>query len=297
MNRSPSFIGVIRPSLLGDCVASLPFITYLEKKYPNSYKCAYIDLKCSQFAPFLFNQPHLNEIRISDESDKFNDNDKAYFSQYDYQFEPYATPTDLEYFNKYHFCEAIFRMTTFIFPSGKARINPEEYNVLTEQEKKPYLHRWFPINRKKNTIAVWAKAGYANKDNSIDLRSPSNSWWEELCLSLSKMGYKLLLFGHPNSDYIKYTEDCRKLSLFDAIKESLACDLVISTDSGSGGWVIGAYGMRQIILYVTYKNGHITNPTAIVPLNYKNNSINIRGCPSINDINSETVLEAINNFN
>ncbi len=293
MNKSFSAVGVLRNSMIGDIIASIPFCTYLEKKYPNSYKCAYIDLKCAAVVPFLLNQNLIDQVRISHKEDVFTDKDWAFYHTFDFRYDPFPKVTDLEYFNNYHFCEELFRMNSLI---GIGRIDPKEYDILTKEEKKPRLHRWFNIDRHKKTIAVWAKAGYANEDISIDLRSPSKAWWEDLCFDLGKIGYKVLLFGHPNSENINYTVDCRKLSLFDAIKESLACDLVIATDSGAGGWIIGAYGMNQVLLYTNYKINHIRNYQAICPINYKNNCHYIRGATGIDSIEHLNVLESIKDF-
>ena len=293
MSKFPSFISCLRPSRYGDIIASLPCLTYLEKRYPDSYKCAYIDLSCAPIAPFLLNQPYLNEIRISEKVDTFSDNDKYYFSKYDYAFNPYALPTDLEYFNKYHFCEEIFRMTTLL---GGGRVNPDEYNILTEQEKRPYLHRWFPIERHEKTIAVWPKVGYNNKDETINLRSPSNEFWHGVYGDLIDLGYKVVQLGF--SDIITTiipVIDLRSLSLFDSIKFALGCDINICCDSGSG-WILGAYGVNQILLYTNYKKNHTQNFNAICPVNYWNNCQYLYGIGGINNINPEDVLEAVRKF-
>ena len=62
------------------------------------------------------------------------------------------------------------------------------------------------------------------------------------------------------------------MSLFDSIKISLGCDLVITTDSGVSH-IFGAYGMNQICLYSPYQENHFQNFEAMTPMNYKNNLI------------------------
>lgn len=288
-----------RNSQYGDIIASLPFLNYLEKCWPGSYKMAYIDKKCYQIAQFLLNHSLIDRVQISSESDLVNDFDRQIFSFYDYAFDPFPPITENEYYNKMHITEQLFRMNRSYWNSQNVPVSG--WNQLTNEEKKPKLNQYFDIKRQPKTIAVWPFSGY-KKDNSIsiDLRSPSKQWWLNLCEELHLNGYTILQFGHPFSEQLDneygIVKDLRNLSLFEAIKMSLGCDLVVGTDSGSQ-WIIGAYGYPQICLYTNYQRNHYQNFDAMVPINYKNNLISIRGIDTINSIKQEEVLEAIKKFN
>lgn len=283
-------IGANRLSLFGDCVLSLPFSTYLKKKYPNSLNIVYIDQKCAQIIPFLLNHPKIDGFRISEESDKFSAADQDYFKTFDLAFYPFPQLTRSDFYNHWNQAEEIFLMSTLM--DGR-RIDPKEYNTLTEEEKYPRLTKWFKTEKQDKTkIAIWPKSGYADGQASIDLRSPSIKWWEELVVDLNKLGYEILLFGHPKSDYIKGAIDRRNLSLFDAVKETLSTFCSIGTDSGSQH-IIGALGFPQIILYTNYSPNHFQNFTATLPLNWAGNLHGIFGVGGINDIKREKVIELV----
>jgi ADP-heptose:LPS heptosyltransferase len=291
MNKNLSIFGVVRPSLIGDCVLSTVFLNYLEKIYPNSYKCAYIDKKCNQIVPLLTNHPLIDKVQVSELKDQISDNDANFINKFDLKFHPFPQHwRQNDWYNHHNIIDETLSMNFLI---GKGYMEPSQFDILTKEEKCPRLYQWFDTERQNKTIAIWAKSGYGNQDQTIDLRSPKTEWWGELCLNLNKMGYKCLLFGHPKSDYIENTIDYRNLSLFDAVKVSLGCDTVIGTDSGTS-WIIGAYGHSQIILYTNYKKDHITNTKAFCPINYKNNSIDIYGeNGNINNITIEEVLQQI----
>lgn len=296
MNKNFKIFGCTRNSMLGDIIVSLPFLNYLEKVYPNSYKCAYIDKKCGQIAPFLINHSLIDKIQVSDESDKITQKDIDFINGFDLKFHPFPQhPGEHDWFNKRNIIEETFRMNFLI---GQGYINPNEYEKLTEEEKKPRLYQWFNTKRENKTIALWCESGYANQDETINQRSPSFEFWSKLVDILVK-DYKVIQLGHPNSKLLENKKiiDLRNLSLFDAVKISLGCDLVIGTDSGSQ-WIIGAYGHPQICLYTNYKKDHIQNKKAFLPVNYKNNLVDIYGKDgNINNIEVEEVLEKVKIIN
>lgn len=279
--------------MLGDCIASLPFLTYLEKIYPNSYKMVYIDKKCAHITPFLLNHPLIDKIYISDEIDKVSEKDEAYFRQFHMVFEPFAPVYLQDWFNTIHITEMTFRMNLL---RGQGFIYPKEYDLLTEEEKCPRLEQWFDAPKfPAKTVAIWPFAGYGNNDPTIELRSPNEHWWKHMVEELVDAGYFVSQYGHPLSPVIgdgHYLTDRRELSLFDAIKETLRCDLSITTDSGSS-WLLNAYGAKNITLYTNYKENHTTNVDAYVPKNFKNNLISIWGNGNINNISHEEVINNV----
>ncbi len=286
-------IGCTRNSLIGDIVASLPFTNYLEKIYPKSYKCSYIDKKCSQIIPFLINHPLIDKIQISDKPDIVTNQDIELFKSFDIVFNPFPQLTRPDYYNCHHITQELFLMNQLL--SNGARIIPTEWDILTEEEKQPKLCQWFNVERKPKSIAIWPFSGYTSYNNtslSLNLRSPNKEWWGKLIQLLPD--YQIIQLGFPDSELLDYPNiiDCRKLSLFDAIKVSLGCDCSITTDSGSG-WILGAYGAPQIILYTNYLPNHYQNKDAMVAINYKNNSISLFGDGGINNILQSDVIHAI----
>ena len=276
-----------RLSMLGDIIISLPFLSFLDSMYEDSYKCVYIDKKCSQIIPFLINHPQIDRILVSELVDRVSPGDENIFKKYDLVFDPFPQHTDNQWFNKIHISEAIFRLN---YLRGSGYIDPKMFALMGDNVK-PRLSKWFDVEKFEKTIAIWPFSGYYD-DPSISKRSPSIEWWDVIVDGLIKKGFKVLQFGHPRSPRVSFTTDFRHLSLFDAVKMTLGCDLQIGTDSGSS-WIIGAYGMRQICLYTNYVPGHVTNKDAYVPLNCKNNLISIYGDGNINNINQEEVLNLI----
>lgn len=295
VNKSPSIFGVVRPSLLGDVVASLPFLNYLEKIYPESYKLAYIDKKCAQILPFLINHPLIDKIQVSEQPDNISLNDLKLFEFFDIIFNPFPRLTRPDYYNYHHITKELFCMNEIIWKNE--RINSKEWDKLSEKERQPKLYQWFDIERKNKTIAIWPFSGYSTKQDSLspNLRSPSKEWWIKLIDMLSD--YKIIQFGHPKSEKLNDPRiiDCRQLNLFDAVKISLGCDLSITTDSGVS-WILGAYGVNQIVLYTNYLPNHYQNFDAMVAVNWKNNIISLFGENGINNINQEKVIDSIKKF-
>lgn len=292
MNKCPSIFGALRPSLLGDIIISTTFLNYLEKVWPRSYKVAYIDKKCQQILPFLFNHPLIDKIQVSNKSDEITQEDVDFINKFDIKYHPFPQhPYGEDFYNTRDIIHETFLMN---YEIGKGYINPIEWNKMEREDKFPRLEKWFDIEKRNKTIAIWPSSGY-NLTNGVarNLRSPTKEWWEKLVETLSD--YKIIQLGMPNSELLNHSNiiDCRNLNLFEAIKISLSCDINLGTDSGSS-WLVGAYGHPQIILFTNYNLDHFTNFDAFVPTNYKNNAISICGKnKDINNIEQEEVLSAI----
>lgn len=282
-----------KPSRYGDIICFIPFITYLKKVYPDSYVTFFIDKTCAPVTQFLLNYPGIDRFQISLEEDKVTKLDSE--GRYDIIFNLYNDLTDPRYYNFHNVQKENFIMSEVFTTDGLRKINPVEYNILTNEEKYPRLVCYFPVSRTEKTIAIWPFSGYGDSEMSRK-RSPSVEWWTILIQGLASKGYKILEFGHPNNRSLKEkshdVKDLRHLSLFDSVKASLGCDLVITTDSGPSH-IFGAYGARQICLYSPYQRDHFQNFEAMTPMNYKNNLTLFCGIDNINSIKQEEVLNII----
>lgn len=288
-----SFIGITRLSMIGDQICSLPFATYLEKLYPGSLKVALVDKKCQQVSPLLINAPCIDGIRITEEPDKITQKDEEYFKRFNAVFDPFPQPTEEYWYNKMSVREQTFKMN---FLRGQGKINPEEWNVLTEEEKKPRLTQYFPVENQGNCIAIWASSGYS-KDPVNEKRNPSWLYWNQLVLRLEKEGYKVAQLGTKDHELICDTVlDLRHLSLFEAIRFSLGCKACIQTDSGSAH-IIGAFGHPQILLTTYWRKNHVSNPDALIPVNYKNRAINLFCESGVDNIQYDRIVEGIKILN
>ena len=287
--KEPLIIGSVRPSLVGDCIASLPLTTYLKKIFPNCYQVAYIDKKCVSVIPFLTNHPNIDEIYVSELTDKISKINEEYFNNFDIVFEPFPPVINSFWFNEINLVESLFRMNIVRW---HGRINPIEFNKLTKEEKYPKLFQYFDIPRFNKTIAIWGETGYGNNDPTIKQRSPPKEFWTELIDDLNKLGFQIRQYGHPKSASLgSCVKDCRNLSLFDAVKESLGCDLILGTDSGSQH-ILAAYGARQCILYTNWRENHVRNFEALLPINFKNNLISLY-FPDITNIDKNVVIDTV----
>jgi len=284
----------LRPSLLGDIVVSIPFLTYLEKLYPQSYKMVFIDRKCQSIAPLLINHPLIDKIYVSEVADQLTQNEENYFKKFNLVFEPFPQIYFGNWWNEMNFIEATFRLNCL---RNHGYVDPNQWHILTDDERFPRLYQWFDVPRQNKTIAIWTNAGYnTKKDLTSQQRSPNVAFWERLVINLNKIGYTINQYGTPNVEKIESTQNRLGLSLFEAVKESLGCDLVIGADSGSQH-ILGAYGHPQIILYTNWRHDHIKNFESMCPVNYNNNLIKIFGLNGINNINIEKVLDAVGLLN
>lgn len=282
-----------KPSRYGDIICFIPFITYLKKVYPESYITFFIDKTCASVIQFLLNYPGIDHFQISLEKDKVISQDVD--KKYDIIFNLYNNLTNPYYYNYHSVQKENFIMSEIFTSEGIKKINPKEYDILTNQEKYPKLIQYFPVDRAQKTIAIWPFSGYGDSETTRK-RSPTIDWWSNLIVGLSLKGYKILEFGHPNNKSLteknNNIEDLRHLSLFDSIKISLGCDLVITTDSGVSH-IFGAYGANQICLYSPYQDNHFQNFEAMTPMNYKNNLTLFCGRDNINSIKQEEILNII----
>lgn len=283
----------LRPSRYGDLIVSLPFLNWLEGQYPNSHKMVLVDKSCAQIAPLLINHPLIDKIYISKETDKITQDEENWFKKFDLVMEPYAPILKEGWFNDIGIIESIFKMSWL---RGAGRIKPEEWNTLTEDEKKPRLIKWFPTEKQGSFISIWGSAGYENADPANKKRNPSKEYWHGLINRLIKDGYEVVQLGLPSPslhpDILNYSH----YSLFDAIKLVLgSCICSIGTDSGSM-WALGAYGVNQLLLTTYWREGHYQNPNALVPINYKNRAINLFN-PDINSIEYDKIIEGIKLLN
>lgn len=283
-----------RQSLLGDALMSFPILNFLEKQYPNSYKIFHLARKCSQMAPLLLNHPLIDRILISDCEEGFGPKDIEEMKACDIVLNtmpPYHSREDWPNFF------TIFEETWLM--SG---LKLEDYHSLSEEEKRPKLVKWFNIEKQpKKTIALWPCAGYGNENK----RNPSKEWYFNLTKKLISEGYSVIQFGHPKDynfiplilappysriDGFENFQSLKHLPFFDQIKMTLGCDLVISTDSGSG-LIFGAYEMPQISLLTNHFPGHTRNLTAFAPNNL--NNTNFIGVGNPDNISQEEVLKRV----
>jgi len=272
----------IRQSLIGDSIMALPLLTLLEKMQPDSYKIWHIARKCSQSAQLYFNHPLIDKILITDCDEGFGQKDEEEMRKCDVRFNttpPFHSSADWP--NNYNIYEETALMAGFTL---------EQYNTLTDEEKRPKLIKWFNVEKQRpKTIALWPCAGYGNENK----RNPSELFYLALIGGLSLYGYKIIQFGHPKDYNLQslvnvcdqHVKDnfsvINHLSFFDQIKMTLGCDLVISTDSGSG-LIFGAYEMPQISLLTNHFPNHTKNFTAFSPNNINNtNFIGIRSPDNI----------------
>lgn len=258
-----------RNSQFGDIIVYLPFLTYLNKIYSNSYKIYSLAKKCSAIAPLLLNHPFIDRIQITKEKEGWSDQDLKIANTCDFVFDINPPITHPTYFNYRGILEETFLMNINL--TTKKRMIFEDYNTLDEQEKLPKLEQWFDTVSHPKTIGLLPFAGYGK--STLALRSPNLEWWEALVPSLAK-DYKLLHFGHPSNPVInpELVTNMTTLTIFETVQHLLGCDIILGSDSGLQ-WVCGAYGHKQIVLYTNYMEEHTQNVSAFLPVNNKNNLI------------------------
>lgn len=278
-----------RGSLIGDTVMFLPTLTILEKVFPNSYKIFPISQKTSYSSVFFLNHPLIDKIHIVEKHEALGANDIELAKKCDVFINPFpqhppcpglTVGIDNFWYNHYTCVQETMRM---------ASLNKELFNMLSQEEKKPRLYKWFPTDRRQKSIAIHARAGY----NDAPIRNPSTKYWRELTKKIKDKGYKIYHCGVEKEedigeDIIRITH----LSLFEQIKICLGCDLVIGTDSGFN-WLIGAYGHPMINLICPYHPKHNQNLLALAPDNYLNNNINLLTQGVCDNIKQEEILDSI----
>lgn len=282
--------------LVGDLVMGLPVLTYLEKKFPGSYKYWVIEKKVAFMAPLFLNHPLIDCIRITGEWNGFNKEDFEIANTCDIK----CTITnwkhdELDWYNHRGQVEETARIAGIY----------DLADVLTPEEMYPKLYKWFDVGeedpnfqtyskenrypqQKKDAIAIWP---FATSARNIPGRSPSVEWWNGLVKKIHDMGYKTFRFGHRSEPSIGCHTEYTYLSFFEQVKIALACKMSIGTDSGNM-WVMGAYGHPAIHLMTNWLPRHTRNPNALTPANYKN-SITFFEKDSTDNISQEDVLYVI----
>ena len=283
MNKNFSIWGMSY-GIIGDLIMALPMLTYFEKKHPNSYKYWVIDKKCAQSAPLYFNHPLIDRIKITDEWDSFGAQDELLMNACDLVIPKGAQHDDPDYYNFRSKIEETACM------NGITDIK----DILTEEELKPRLCKWFDVgvpavtstyakskneNQEQyhNNIAIWPFAGSQG-------RSPSPKWWNVLIDGLIFKGYTVSHYGMPWDPILSNLKGYKtfpNLSYFDQVKAALASRLVIGTDSGAQ-WVMGAYSHPAINLMTNWLPDHRTNLLALEPVNDNGQTFHaMGGCDNI----------------
>lgn len=281
-----------RGSLVGDTIMFLPVLNILEKSFPGSYKIFPLSQKTSYSSLFFLNHPLIDKIHIVEKWESLGKTDIELIEKCNFYIDPFPqhppcpgllVGIDNFWYNHYTCVEETVRM---------ASISLENFSLLPDEEKKPRLYKWFPIERKNRSIAIHARAGY----NEQHKRNPSTKYWQELTKKIQKKGYKIYHCGIESEEEIgENITRITNLSLFEQIKICLGCDLVIGNNSGFN-WVVGAYGHPMISLLSRDAPNHNQNLLAFAPDNYLNNNINLLCTQTCDDINQEKVLESIDNI-
>lgn len=280
--------------VVGDLIMGLPILTYLEKKYPGSYKYWVIEKKVAFTAPLYLNHPLIDCIRITGEWSGFGKKDYEIANTCDFKCTMDGWKHDEpDWYNYRGQVEETARIAGIY----------DLKEVLTVEEMYPKLYKWFDVgpedpnansytkeNRVQiydNTIAIWP---FATSANNVPGRNPSIEWWESLIKKIRIMGYEVIQFGYKTDPFLSVYKPSLDLSYFEQVKIALACKMSIGTDSGNM-WVMGAYNHPAIHLMTNWLPGHALNPTALLPVN-KNGNL-LFGYGGIDDIKQDNVLRRI----
>ncbi|MGR3301864.1 MAG: hypothetical protein ACUZ8I_05100 [Candidatus Scalindua sp.] len=283
--------------VIGDLIMSLPILTYMEKKFPGSYKYFVIEKKVAFTAPLYLNHPLIDCIRITGEWDGFSEEDYKIASTCEFK----CTMDDwrhdeIDWFNHRGQVEETARIAGIY--------DLKEW--LTEEEMMPKLYQWFDLGIEESentyarendskavdyskTIAIWP---FASSARNMQGRNPTVEWWATLTEEICKMGIRAIQFGHKSEKMIPCpnVKDYTHLSFFEQVKIALACKMSIGTDSGNM-WVMGAYCHPAIHLMTSWLMGHSQNRLTLAPVN-KNGTI-LFDEDSCDNIKHDSVLEEI----
>mgnify|MGYP003654575606 CR=1 FL=1 len=258
--------------LIGDLIAGLPMLTYYEKKYPGSYKYFAIEKRCAFMAPLFLNHSLIDRIKISDEWNGWGEKDRKIISECDIKavYENWKHDSK-DWYNHTHF----FEETAIL--AGIRDIK----DVLTEEEQRPKLDKWFDVgfrNAKNHTyskknardmnefdknVAIWP---FAQAESHLG-RSPSTSWWNKLIQALTKEDYTVHHYGKDTDPDLSNSPNYKKLtsmSFFDQTKASLASKVIIGPNTGPM-FVAGAYSHPAIHLLTNYYPDHNDNFLSLAP--------------------------------
>lgn len=248
----------IRGSLLGDCIGALTVLNSLERLYPGSFKYWQVARKGGYIAPLFIDHPLIDKIVISDCDEGMGPRDIEISNQCDIRINTMPEhPKEHDFPNfRDFYCE------TFIM-SG---LPEEHYNALPPGERLPKLVKWFRpearLSTSKRIIAIWPQAGYGREPK----RSPNQQWYQGLVNRLIAQGCDIVQYGHPADFDLVGANRRTHIDFFQQVRETLSCDLVISTDSGSG-LIFAAYEHPQITLTAPHWPGHVRNLDALAPKN------------------------------
>lgn len=286
MKTGKSFsIWGIRGSLLGDCVGALTVLNSLEQLYPGSYKFWQVAKKCSVIAPLFIDHPLIDRIVISDCDEGIGLRDLELMRGCDIAINVMPEhPREHDYPN-----HRSFYFETFIM-SG---LSDHHYLSLPPEQRLPKLVKWFRpearLTAKSKIVALWPQAGYGKEPK----RSPDKAWYQSFVDQLKADGCDIIQFGHPADFELEGV--CRRthIDFFQQVRETLSCDLVISTDSGSG-LIFAAYEHPQITLTAPHWPGHVRNLDALAPQNRNGHVfLNVRGASHISQADVVTKVREI----
>lgn len=269
----------VRGSLIGDGIMALPVLNHLRRLHPDCYIYWQVARQHAHAVPLYLNHPKIDQIVISDCDEGMGPRDWDIAATCDVVFD--VMPQH-PFEHNWPQVRNIYEETWVM-----AGLPLADYHALPPDEQRPQLTKWFKVVKEPpKTIALWPCAGYGVENK----RNPSKEWYDELMTRLLQAGYTVKQFGHPRDFRVAATKDMRDLPFFDQVKMTVGCDLVISTDSGSG-LIFGAYGQRQITLLVNHFPGHTRNLTAFAPNNPLNH--NFVGVGSADRISQADVVAKV----
>lgn len=257
-----------RYQLIGDMVSALPLLHYCEKRYPGSFKSWGVAKKVSQSAPLFLNHPLINQLFIFDGTEGPE-------SKRDFDF---VQSHDIIFNGNPQHPDNVFPGSGTIYSETwrMAGLPIEEWNLLTEEERRPKLYKWWneelPQERTRKVVAYWPGASYGREAK----RHSSYQWYDTFLWELRKAGFIVWQFGHPNDHKPEYLENensfmnYNSLPFFEQIKKTLTADLMIGTDSGSSLVVAAYQTLPQITLLTNHWPGIERNHMALAPDSLQN---------------------------
>ncbi len=280
--------------VVGDLIMGLPTLTWLEKKYPGSYKTWVIQKKVAFMAPFFLNHPLIDNIHISEGWDKFTPEDYVKANKYDYCCvlnEWSHDPVDW-----YNYRDCI---------DETARVAGVMDMQLTPLQKYPKLHMWFDRGKRdaissyskknvdsetvENIVAIFPSAQAKTTTNNG--RSPSMEWWNKMVEVIHDAGYFVAQFGMPTDPTVHRVDlTYNHLTFFEQIQIALGAKMSIGTDSGNM-WVMGAYSHPAIHLMTQWLQNHTLNPFALEPKNINGHGLFAHG--GVDNIKHESVIRIV----
>lgn len=287
-----------RSDLAGDSIMILSALTYFERLYPNSYKIFHLLGKVHQIAPIFFNHPLIDRVKISKNLESYDEQDYELMKSCDIVINTRPQHDRYDWYNKYNCVDETIRM---------AGIDLNHFNsILTEEEKRPKLYKYFPvglfkeqhagyckkdeeINNFNNIISVKPFCGYGRGYN----RGANKEYWIKLINLLIDQGYEIHHYGFINEPILSDSEKYKRLvnlSFFDQIKGALGSKLIIGHDCGFM-WACGGYSYKAIHLLTRWQLNHTENDLAFAPVNV--NAVNLFAKNGCDNISQDLILEKI----